>query len=125
MRKNELAQSKGATREQNRRPDFEGIFPTAHAPDEPEGYEKGEKRQLVAGHATQGLYGDIGHALEGQERRSESAVCNRGGVCNQTEARRSKRIESEPDQDRKSTRLNSSHGYISYAVFCLKKKKIT
>src|SRR5256884_6307270 len=28
-------------------------------------------------------------------------------------------------QDRKSTRLNSSHGYISYAVFCLKKKKKT
>src|SRR2546429_5071778 len=29
------------------------------------------------------------------------------------------------DTDRKSTRLNSSHGYISYAVFCLKKKKTT
>src|SRR2546422_925603 len=29
----------------------------------------------------------------------------------------------EPALDRKSTRLNSSHGYISYAVFCLKKKK--
>src|SRR2546422_136465 len=28
-------------------------------------------------------------------------------------------------RDRKSTRLNSSHGYISYAVFCLKKKKDT
>src|SRR2546422_2929182 len=28
-----------------------------------------------------------------------------------------------PYRDRKSTRLNSSHGYISYAVFCLKKKK--
>src|SRR2546422_4066627 len=28
------------------------------------------------------------------------------------------------DGDRKSTRLNSSHGYISYAVFCLKKKKL-
>src|SRR2546429_1307147 len=27
-------------------------------------------------------------------------------------------------EDRKSTRLNSSHGYISYAVFCLKKKMI-
>src|SRR2546429_6839881 len=27
-------------------------------------------------------------------------------------------------QDRKSTRLNSSHGYISYAVFCLKKKHL-
>src|SRR5256884_1336319 len=29
----------------------------------------------------------------------------------------------DQDADRKSTRLNSSHGYISYAVFCLKKKK--
>src|SRR2546429_6658788 len=29
----------------------------------------------------------------------------------------------EDHRDRKSTRLNSSHGYISYAVFCLKKKK--
>src|SRR2546421_3636461 len=28
-----------------------------------------------------------------------------------------------PDEDRKSTRLNSSHDQISYAVFCLKKKK--
>src|SRR2546429_4652856 len=28
-------------------------------------------------------------------------------------------------EDRKSTRLNSSHGYISYAVFCLKKKNTT
>src|SRR2546429_7326468 len=44
------------------------------------------------------------------------------------------RIEARPEgspeprhqrQDRKSTRLNSSHGYISYAVFCLKKKKYT
>src|SRR3989449_4426696 len=32
-------------------------------------------------------------------------------------------IISFDDLDRKSTRLNSSHGYISYAVFCLKKKK--
>src|SRR5205809_3756795 len=29
---------------------------------------------------------------------------------------------TKPGSDRKSTRLNSSHGYISYAVFCLKKK---
>src|SRR2546429_5405622 len=38
------------------------------------------------------------------------------------------KFEDNPDwerahRDRKSTRLNSSHGYISYAVFCLKKKK--
>src|SRR2546422_6151100 len=32
-------------------------------------------------------------------------------------------VRSKPGLDRKSTRLNSSHGYISYAVFCLKKKK--
>src|SRR5688572_32720296 len=36
-------------------------------------------------------------------------------------------VESQPslgeDRDRKSTRLNSSHSQISYAVFCLKKKK--
>src|SRR6266550_2529015 len=33
------------------------------------------------------------------------------------------RLDVRPRRDRKSTRLNSSHGYISYAVFCLKKKK--
>src|SRR3989449_4071218 len=41
--------------------------------------------------------------------------------------RRSPREElscfAKQERDRKSTRLNSSHGYISYAVFCLKKKK--
>src|SRR3712207_2600237 len=34
-------------------------------------------------------------------------------------------IGARPDEDRKSTRLNSSHANISYAVFCLKKKKAT
>src|SRR2546429_3110843 len=34
-------------------------------------------------------------------------------------------VKLRPPADRKSTRLNSSHGYISYAVFCLKKKKKT
>src|SRR2546422_8389939 len=32
-------------------------------------------------------------------------------------------VQADLLRDRKSTRLNSSHGYISYAVFCLKKKK--
>src|SRR2546422_5164367 len=36
---------------------------------------------------------------------------------------RARRQRVALDRDRKSTRLNSSHGYISYAVFCLKKKK--
>src|SRR2546429_7050537 len=34
-------------------------------------------------------------------------------------------VERQVEQDRKSTRLNSSHRYISYAGFCLKKKKKT
>src|SRR5256885_11039325 len=50
-------------------------------------------------------------AVEG-ERRGEAAVGTRGGAL----VRR---------QDRKSTRLNSSHLVISYAVFCLKKKNIS
>src|SRR5437762_8427665 len=36
---------------------------------------------------------------------------------------RSDDLQDQPDPDRKSTRLNSSHRCISYAVFCLKKKK--
>src|SRR2546422_2498425 len=39
------------------------------------------------------------------------------------EARGATRPQQQTREDRKSTRLNSSHGYISYAVFCLKKKK--
>src|SRR2546422_4417518 len=54
---------------------------------------------------------------------------NTSGVLNQGQAQTLlARLEVVSRQlnngDRKSTRLNSSHGYISYAVFCLKKKKI-
>src|SRR5438270_6264049 len=41
--------------------------------------------------------------------------------CHARDGRRNVRVLSE--RDRKSTRLNSSHSQISYAVFCLKKKK--
>src|SRR2546422_5032044 len=43
-----------------------------------------------------------------------------GSVCENSSVRKRR---ARGDRDRKSTRLNSSHGYISYAVFCLKKKK--
>src|SRR6266850_3130300 len=52
-------------------------------------------------------------ALPTSLRRTCSASCY-GGSCS-----------SRPARDRKSTRLNSSHLVISYAVFCLKKKKTT
>src|SRR3989449_6519311 len=47
------------------------------------------------------------------------ALLGAGRLCNKTSTDR----PSDCSRDRKSTRLNSSHGYISYAVFCLKKKK--
>src|SRR2546422_11776342 len=53
-------------------------------------------------------------------RRGSRAGPRRAG--RRLHARRKTRVSS-PALDRKSTRLNSSHGYISYAVFCLKKKK--
>src|SRR2546430_9311924 len=46
------------------------------------------------------------------------------GVC-LTQAHRIEQIETWLQADRKSTRLNSSHSQISYAVFCLKKKHHT
>src|SRR5256886_3821226 len=53
---------------------------------------------------------------EGRMKRSENRnVRFWEGVFPEAEAR--------PSEDRKSTRLNSSHSQISYAVFCLKKKK--
>src|SRR2546422_5945742 len=56
--------------------------------------------------------GDADHA------RRRCASSSRNVVVQGRDARRA----ATPRIDRKSTRLNSSHGYISYAVFCLKKK---
>src|SRR5687768_17710692 len=61
--------------------------------------------------------------------RSEKCSCGRARGVAQRNIRRAeicrRRHRHNPfaNIDRKSTRLNSSHGYISYAVFCLKKKK--
>src|SRR3712207_8027983 len=62
------------------------------------------------------------------DRRLEQAARPRGGVLRQVDRRSEteRHRDQEPDAgDRKSTRLNSSHANISYAVFCLKKKKHT
>src|SRR2546429_1549327 len=45
------------------------------------------------------------------------------GACRARNQDRRRALRKTTGRDRKSTRLNSSHGYISYAVFCLKKKK--
>src|SRR2546422_7129113 len=62
---------------------------------------------------------------------TDRAITSRHGERGQQNDRfvASRRMAAPPSAaqvstDRKSTRLNSSHGYISYAVFCLKKKNI-
>src|SRR2546430_13254837 len=47
----------------------------------------------------------------------------KSGRARKKPARKSATKRRKPARDRKSTRLNSSHSQISYAVFCLKKKK--
>src|SRR5689334_23969668 len=74
---------------------------------------------------------------EGRDRNDERELLRRALVVARHRDRRGLAVAGEHDlggpveqfgigarQDRKSTRLNSSHSSISYAVFCLKKKKI-
>src|SRR3712207_8180445 len=56
---------------------------------------------------------DGGDAAPGHDETSPAGAAHARGTAPRT---------SEPIRDRKSTRLNSSHANISYAVFCLKKK---
>src|SRR5688572_32718190 len=62
-------------------------------------------------------YTTLFRSVAGRSQRLEGRRCRKGRVHLGDEERS---IELE---DRKSTRLNSSHSQISYAVFCLKKKK--
>src|SRR2546422_3825707 len=59
--------------------------------------------------------------------RSPTRRAGAASTSSSSTTRSRSRASSKPRRrertDRKSTRLNSSHGYISYAVFCLKKKK--
>src|SRR3989449_3198683 len=69
-----------------------------------------------------------GHGLPQLSQRSRSVREDLGdhGLHRRSGVRRlagEQLIQNRGEGDRKSTRLNSSHGYISYAVFCLKKKK--
>src|SRR5256885_9923658 len=70
----------------------------------------------------------VGFALEGGERRfqdrlSAPRLIRRAGYGQLHRLLAQRHLRHQDEQDRKSTRLNSSHLVISYAVFCLKKKK--
>src|SRR3712207_8001696 len=60
----------------------------------------------------------LDHSLEEIAALVDSSI---GGV-KAALSRARRKLATLPEQDRKSTRLNSSHANISYAVFCLKKK---
>src|SRR2546422_5500819 len=68
----------------------------------------------------------IGHLVEGQADPVHRDRSFRHAIAQDLAGRFNhelERVRLQDTGDRKSTRLNSSHGYISYAVFCLKKKK--
>src|SRR2546429_6637002 len=58
-----------------------------------------------------------------QDLTGQLHLIQQGEISAITEEKQSIMPPVKASPDRKSTRLNSSHGYISYAVFCLKKKK--
>src|SRR2546430_9870693 len=61
--------------------------------------------------------------VPGPDSRSLQGGGKSAATAQQFGVRRASRPVDDRDLDRKSTRLNSSHSQISYAVFCLKKKK--
>src|SRR2546422_4141764 len=77
--------------------------------------------------------GEVRSAAAGRATADQSLVCKecKHGPAHRVRPRPGHRAQQPSrgsslphvERDRKSTRLNSSHGYISYAVFCLKKKK--
>src|SRR3712207_8826616 len=80
---------------------------------------RSEKHALDRHHALAHVGDDVALAADGFQRRPERRGAARA-LALVLEDRLGQAIE-----DRKSTRLNSSHANISYAVFCLKKKKQT
>src|SRR5687768_16593402 len=95
-----------------RRPPRSTLFPYTTLFRSGEGAQSRPHRRGRGGRRAGGPAGALAAALRGDDP-------GRGSTVHRRCARQAR------DGDRKSTRLNSSHGYISYAVFCLKKKKDT
>src|SRR2546422_5100309 len=109
--------------------------PDAFAPDAPAQVGIGDQRRDAVGERLDVALGDeeAGHAVANRRHEAAHAGGDDGApACHRLEGDHSERLVVRRQhgdvggdvvrRDRKSTRLNSSHGYISYAVFCLKKK---
>src|SRR3712207_8473179 len=76
----------------------------------------------ISGMVTEGVV-DLLEAVEIHDHDADSRVGSAGRKDRLLHAIVEERSVGQSGEDRKSTRLNSSHANISYAVFCLKKKK--
>src|SRR5256886_12421252 len=75
---------------------------------------------------TLSLHDALPISIQGRGNLAEAERCYREILADARVAgERDAEAQAEHGLDRKSTRLNSSHSQISYAVFCLKKKKYT
>src|SRR2546429_5953613 len=72
--------------------------------------------------AQRAVVANLEEEMENRQQDIDGIVKDQGRLRENRKALRGSAEERVLVQDRKSTRLNSSHGYISYAVFCLKKK---
>src|SRR3712207_8034746 len=79
----------------------------------------------LAGPVGGGCGGDRHHRIEALGRKLNAAECGPREKADRNPDDSPYRKLHAEQEDRKSTRLNSSHANISYAVFCLKKKKNT
>src|SRR5438128_6803893 len=79
------------------------------------------RTQSAVSQAIRKLESEIGESLFDRSSR-DGQLTDAGHVLQEYAERLLNLRESAREADRKSTRLNSSHGSISYAVFCLKKK---
>src|SRR3712207_4066743 len=92
---------------------------------------KQQNTHSINGKAIQKNHRDIGASVCQRSRSHRSSgrcICTRGYLCTLSAPEERRRVVhrriGRARRDRKSTRLNSSHANISYAVFCLKNKKI-
>src|SRR5437870_10009400 len=74
-------------------------------------------------HAIRGDIRVLDQRIVGVDEKISGVDARLGAKIDSVDARLTVQISALDEKDRKSTRLNSSHVAISYAVFCLKKKK--